>query len=815
MVVLNEHIGILNDEKIYDIGTYVLGKDIPVGEYYLWGECIQYSYIRGKEEYSSHFKGESYDIFDDGDVLELLEGRMIHIDNLKYFFEKTDVLYPGHIYRVGREIPRGYYLFRFDEAYALCDGESYNRWSCSQDSDNNKKCKVEMHTNYAVRCYQTVSKKSGCVLWDGDVKHIKINNGIAEYFGVSKFEEDKVIRECEMSDDAFVKEGALVFDSNIMDMRVYQKGSEKIFLGQVPIEVLDYALYSIGSDLKWIVNMIPLSFQIPRNIRLKFTDSNNFSNNYTVDVEGIFYRTERETRRSWYHMEVPLPEILLHKEICVELQAYNGQVLGEMLINNAGEQKQKNISRVMEICKKDYMEIKELLAKYKGIDVEYELDYLKSAPDLIKEIKQCLCEIEDKRNTFKEKTGGEKEITFTVPATYDKKFYCASKLADSALRVETNETDTVYEVTFSGGQIEEIEVMSYMYFDSEDKQQEENRAYLIANSFVFYRIHAVQSCIDNLNNCYGYSGIVTRSVLSRLIKVFNKDLQKRVDDIYVEISKEGRVQARWGNEYRLFMMVSKYVPSAYYQYRCDWLGMQSYDIYLEEYKMAIEYQGQQHYEAISLFGGEEGLRATQERDEKKRRLSKEHGITMLEWGYSVLITEESVREFLQDNGVNIEIVRCESEGKTHSTSKVNMAPVVERKKPPKRVSVKRDSGVYIVCYNMDGMLYKKYRTIGEAAEELDVSSTSISKALRGERNTAAGYIWRKYPNDSLIPEVIEVEFNVNLTNSGQARKVAKIDEKGEVIEEYLSIAEAAKKHEMDYRIIQRLAKKEQGWKYVE
>lgn len=815
MIELNKYIGILNTEKIHSAGRYVIGKDIPVGEYYFWGECIRYSYIRGKEEYSSHFKGESYDIFDDGDAFELLEGSMTHIDNLLYFFEETDVLYPGHIYRVGREIPRGYYLFRFDETYVLCNGESCNYLKCSQDADDNKECKVEMHTNYAVRCYQTESKKSGCVLWDGDVKHIKINNGIAEYFGSSKFEEDKVIRECVIADDTFVKEGVQVFDSNIMDMRVYQKGSEKIFLGQVPIEVLDYALYSMGTELKWIVNMNPLSFRTPWSIRLKFIDSNDYRNNYTADIESIYYRIDRETRKSWFNMVVSLPENLLHKEICVELKGYNGQTLGEPLIDNAGEQKQKNVSSILEIYKKDYMKVKELLAKYKGIDVEYELDYLKSAPDLIMEIKQCLCEIETKRNTFKEKTVDEKEITFTIPATYDKKFYCASKLADRAIRLDANENDTVYEVTFSGEQIEEIEVMSYMYFVSEDEQQQKNREYLIENSFIFYGIHTVQSCIDNLNKRYGYSGIMTRSVLSRLIKVFNKELQKRVDDTYVEISREGRVQARWGNEYRLFMMVSKFVPSAYYQYRCDWLGMQSYDIYLEEYKIAIEYQGQQHYEAISLFGGEEGLRATQERDEKKRRLSKEHGIIMLEWEYSVPITEESVKEFLQDSGVNIEITRCETEGKTHSNSKVNMAPVVERKRTSKQVHVKRDSGVCIVCYNMDGMLLKKYKTIGEATEELDVSSTSISKVLRGERNTAAGYIWRKFTNDSLIPEQIDVEFNVNLTNSGQARKVAKLDEKGEVIEEYISIAEAAKMNGLSYKTLRKWAKNEKGWKYVE
>ncbi len=51
-----------------------------------------------------------------------------------------------------------------------------------------------------------------------------------------------------------------------------------------------------------------------------------------------------------------------------------------------------------------------------------------------------------------------------------------------------------------------------------------------------------------------------------------------------------------------------------------WLGLQRFDIYIPIYKIAIEYQGLQHFEAIDFFGGEEGLRNTQERDIRKREL---------------------------------------------------------------------------------------------------------------------------------------------------------------------------------------------------
>ena len=43
-------------------------------------------------------------------------------------------------------------------------------------------------------------------------------------------------------------------------------------------------------------------------------------------------------------------------------------------------------------------------------------------------------------------------------------------------------------------------------------------------------------------------------------------------------------------------------------------------------------------------------------------------------------------------------------------------------------------------YSIEGEMKDRYRTIGDAAKDVGISSTSISKALRGERNTAGGFI---------------------------------------------------------------------------
>ena len=64
--------------------------------------------------------------------------------------------------------------------------------------------------------------------------------------------------------------------------------------------------------------------------------------------------------------------------------------------------------------------------------------------------------------------------------------------------------------------------------------------------------------------------------------------------------------------------------------RPKFLGQQHYDVYFPQYKIACEYQGDQHFRAISYFGGIDSLKSNQERDQRKRRISKANGVTLIE-----------------------------------------------------------------------------------------------------------------------------------------------------------------------------------------
>jgi len=56
----------------------------------------------------------------------------------------------------------------------------------------------------------------------------------------------------------------------------------------------------------------------------------------------------------------------------------------------------------------------------------------------------------------------------------------------------------------------------------------------------------------------------------------------------------------------------------------------------------------QHYEPVSLFGGEGSFADRQSKDEQKRTACAQAGVILIEWRYDDPISEEAVRERLRD-----------------------------------------------------------------------------------------------------------------------------------------------------------------------
>ncbi len=119
--------------------------------------------------------------------------------------------------------------------------------------------------------------------------------------------------------------------------------------------------------------------------------------------------------------------------------------------------------------------------------------------------------------------------------------------------------------------------------------------------------------------------------------------------IRTQLTADGVIKPKWKHELTLFDMIRKRYPDTLYQYRPDWLGRQSLDIYVPSIRTAVEYQGIQHYHPVEFFGGEEALLQRKELDQQKRILCEENGVRLIEWAYDVQPTDANVKRILSND----------------------------------------------------------------------------------------------------------------------------------------------------------------------
>ena len=131
--------------------------------------------------------------------------------------------------------------------------------------------------------------------------------------------------------------------------------------------------------------------------------------------------------------------------------------------------------------------------------------------------------------------------------------------------------------------------------------------------------------------------------------IYQRILQKNIDKKEAEnevreILEVPRIGEGWVSETLLANLVKFLFPDYLVEREAspEWLERQRFDIYLPEIKLAIEYQGQQHYQPIAIFGGEEGFKKNVFRDQLKRDRAKAAGVEIIEFRHGEQLTEDLV-----------------------------------------------------------------------------------------------------------------------------------------------------------------------------
>ncbi len=114
-----------------------------------------------------------------------------------------------------------------------------------------------------------------------------------------------------------------------------------------------------------------------------------------------------------------------------------------------------------------------------------------------------------------------------------------------------------------------------------------------------------------------------------------------------------RIGEGWVSEMRMFRLIQKKFPDAELHSQPDWLNPQHLDCYVPSIKVGFEYQGQQHFENVAVFGGEEGLARTRQRDQLKAKKCGDNGITLICWIHNETLSMEILLAKLTACGITI------------------------------------------------------------------------------------------------------------------------------------------------------------------
>ena len=87
---------------------------------------------------------------------------------------------------------------------------------------------------------------------------------------------------------------------------------------------------------------------------------------------------------------------------------------------------------------------------------------------------------------------------------------------------------------------------------------------------------------------------------------------------------------RWINEFAMVKLFYKWFEGfiQHTQASPDWLKPQRLDLFIPELRLAVEYQGEQHFMPIEIFGGEKGFQNRKENDKRKKKLCVANGVDL-------------------------------------------------------------------------------------------------------------------------------------------------------------------------------------------
>jgi hypothetical protein len=132
---------------------------------------------------------------------------------------------------------------------------------------------------------------------------------------------------------------------------------------------------------------------------------------------------------------------------------------------------------------------------------------------------------------------------------------------------------------------------------------------------------------------------------------YELDIEEReAENIVREKVGVPKIGEKWINETLLYNYIVSLLGSneVLREASPEWLGNQRLDMYIPSLNLAIEYQGEQHFHPVTMFGGEGGLIKARERDEEKRKKCEANKVKLVYFTYKEHLNEKLVYKKLKE-----------------------------------------------------------------------------------------------------------------------------------------------------------------------
>lgn len=122
------------------------------------------------------------------------------------------------------------------------------------------------------------------------------------------------------------------------------------------------------------------------------------------------------------------------------------------------------------------------------------------------------------------------------------------------------------------------------------------------------------------------------------------EFQNSIENLVREQLGYPKIGDAWVSETMLYHIIKEIYPNieVLRHYRPAWLDGLELDIYIPSKKLAFEYQGIQHFQAVEHWGGQAKLEIQKEHDSRKKRICEEKGICLICINYDEELTNDYV-----------------------------------------------------------------------------------------------------------------------------------------------------------------------------